>query len=155
MNVRSILAMIAALLVMSLNVLAGDKEAAAANNATPHNAMTTKETIQAYFNALIEKKNWESFLADDFEFTSFTSPVKQTKGRDTYLQVTKRFYSMITKVELKNLLVEGESACAFTHYDLQPPNRPAFASDVAELFVVKDGKIVSLGIYFDTAPFPK
>lgn len=36
-----------------------------------------------------------------------------------------------------------------------PPGRAPFASDVAELFTVRDGKIDSFAIYFDTAPYPK
>lgn len=50
---------------------------------------------------------------------------------------------------------ESERACALTRYELQVPSGPAFESHVAELFEVRDGKIKSLDIYFDSAPFPK
>jgi hypothetical protein len=37
-----------------------------------------------------------------------------------------------------------------------PPNgSAAFESDVAELFTVRDGRIESFTICFDTAPYPK
>jgi len=89
-------------------------------------------------------------------FTSYVSPVKQVNGRDAYLQATKRFFSMIVSVDVRELIVEGDRACARTHYALQPPNAgPEFASDVAEFFSVAGGKIASLAIYFDSAPFPK
>lgn len=153
MNYRFTVPIVTTLLAM--NLLAADKDGEPSNSASPPHLMITKDTIQAYFSALTEKKNWDAFLADNLEFTSFTSPIRQTKGRDAYLQATKRFYSMITSVRVNKLIVEGDSACAFTHYELQPPNGAAFTSDVAELFVVKEGKIASLGIYFDTAPFPK
>lgn len=117
--------------------------------------MTTQDTIQAYFNGLKQKKEWESFLADHMIFSSFTSPVKKVTGKDAYLQVTKRFYSMILSVELKELLIEEDKACALTHYELQSPNGNTFSSDVAEIFTVKNGKIDSFDIYFDSAPFPK
>ena len=118
--------------------------------------MTAKETIQRYFDALKQKKGWESFLADDIAFTSYTSPVRQLKGRDTYLEATKRFYSMIDSVDVRQLIVEGENACALSHYKLRPPTgAPAFESDVAEIFSVSSGKIDSFAIYFDTAPYPK
>jgi ketosteroid isomerase-like protein len=42
-----------------------------------------------------------------------------------------------------------------THYELKHPNGNIFSSDVAEIFTVKNGKITSFEIYFDTAPFPK
>jgi hypothetical protein len=41
-----------------------------------------------------------------------------------------------------------------THYDLRGPAGP-FTSDVAEVFTIRDGKIHSFDIYFDSAPFPK
>ena len=59
-------------------------------------------------------------------------------------------------MQLRDLLVDGERACALTRYMVRPPNgAPEFPSDVAELFTVRNGKIASLGIYFDTAPYPK
>ena len=118
--------------------------------------MTTKETIQRYFEALREKQHWESFFADDIVFTSYTSPVRQLNGRETCIQATKRFYSMIVNVSVRDLIVEGDKACALTHYELRPPTgAPAFESDVAEVFSVSNGKIISFGIYFDSAPYPK
>lgn len=117
--------------------------------------MTTRETIQAYFNSLEQRSDWQSFLSDDVVFTSFTSPIKQVRGRAAYLDSTKRFYSMITELEVRDLVVEGSKACALTRYQLQPPAGPAFSSDVAEVFDVRDGKISSFDIYFDSSPFPK
>jgi ketosteroid isomerase-like protein len=82
--------------------------------------------------------------------------VKRITGRAAYLDATKRFYSMITSMEVRELMVDGDRACALTRYQLQPPRGgPAFLSDVAEVFGVRDGRISSLDIYFDTSPFPK
>jgi len=118
--------------------------------------MTTRETIQAYFERLERKNGWEASLADDMTFASFTSPARQLRGKAAYLEGTKRFYSMIVGVELRTLIVDGEKACALTRYRLEPPNgAPAFTSDVAEIFSVRDDKIASFEIYFDSAPFPK
>jgi ketosteroid isomerase-like protein len=72
------------------------------------------------------------------------------------VQATKGFYSMIRRFEVRQLIVDGDAACALTRYDLQPPSGGAvFQSDVAEIFSVSNGKIDSFGIYFDSAPFPK
>jgi ketosteroid isomerase-like protein len=118
--------------------------------------MSTRDTIQHYFERLQRKSGWESFLADDVAFTSFTSPVKQVNGKEAYLQATRGFYSMIKGFEVRALIVEGNTACALTRYQLQPPaGRAAFESDVAEIFSVTNGKIDKFAIYFDTAPFPK
>lgn len=117
--------------------------------------MKTRETIENYFRALKQKKGWDSFLSDDMTFTSFTTPVKRIAGRAAYLESTRRFYSTITSLEVKELLIDGNRACALTRYELQPPGGPAFGSDVAEVFGVRDGKITSFDIYFDSTPFPK
>jgi ketosteroid isomerase-like protein len=117
--------------------------------------MNTRDTVQAYFNSLREKGDWKTFLADEMVFTSFGTPSKQLMGRDAYVESTKRFYSMIDALEIRDILVDGDKACVLTKYDLQPPGRPIFESNVAEIFVVRDGKITSLRIYFDSAPFPK
>jgi len=117
--------------------------------------MTTKSTIEGYFSALKQKKDWASSLADDMVFTSYTSPVKTVNGKAPYLESTKRFYSMIKAMEVRGLIVDGDRACALTRYELQPPERDAFQGDVAEVFRVRDGKISSFDIYFDSAPFPK
>jgi len=117
--------------------------------------MTTKDIIQGYFNRLKQKSGWEAFLADAMAFTSFVTPIKQVAGKSAYLESTSRFFSMITAVEVKDLMVDGDRACALTRYQLQPPGGPAFESHVAEVFKVKDDKISSLEIYFDSAPFPK
>jgi|SRR5215831_17448477 len=117
--------------------------------------MTTKESVQGYFTALKEKRGWESFLADDLVFTSFTSPVKRITGKDSFLEATSRFYASVVSTEVRDLLVEGERACALTHYELRAPDGHVFSSDVAEIFTVRDGAIDSFGIYFDSVPFPK
>jgi ketosteroid isomerase-like protein len=117
--------------------------------------MLTKDIVHQYFEALALKGNWQSFLADGLRFTSFTSPGKELAGKDAYLESTRRFFSMVVSVELRDLIVQGDKACALTRYQLQAPSGTRFQSDVAEVFTVQNDKIETLGIYFDTAPFPK
>lgn len=116
--------------------------------------MSTKSVIESYFKALQEKKAWGPFLADDVAFTSFAIPNRRIDGKPQYIEATKRFYATIQSFELRDLLVEGSKGCALTRYQLKGP-AGVFQSDVAEIFTVRDGKIASLGIYFDSAPFPK
>lgn len=116
--------------------------------------MTTRDTIQSYFDRLGEDGDWKDFLSDDVVFTSFGTPSRRTTGRDAFLEGTRGFYSMIEALEVKDLVVDGDRACALTRYRLQPPAGPAFEGHVAEVFEVRDGKIRSFDIYFDSAPFP-
>jgi ketosteroid isomerase-like protein len=117
--------------------------------------MTTRDTIQGYFDSLKQKGAWEAFLAEGMLFTSFTTPIKRVTGKRAYLEATKRFYSMIKALEIKGIVVEAERACVLTRYELQAPGGSVFESHVAEVFEVRDGEIKSFDIYFDSAPFPK
>lgn len=117
--------------------------------------MTTRELIEAYFDSLKQRKGWESFLSDDVIFTSFTSPVRRISAKAAFLEATKRFYGMYGAFEVRDLLIDGNKACALTRYELRPPQGSAFESDVAEVFGVRDGKIATFDIYFDSAPYPK
>jgi len=81
---------------------------------------------------------------------------KQVNGKAAALPGLRRFYSMVSTFVVREVIVEGERACALTRYSLQPPNGgPSFTSDVAEIFTVRNDKITSFAIYFDTAPYPK
>jgi ketosteroid isomerase-like protein len=117
--------------------------------------MTTKDTIERYFLDLKGKKDWPSVFADEMVFTSFTSPIRRISGKAAFLKSTRGFYAMITAIEVRELIVEGNTACALTRYQLQSPQGAAFESHVAEVFGVRDDKIASFDIYFDSAPFPK
>jgi len=118
--------------------------------------MTTRPTIERYFERLRERVGWDAYLADDVVFTSLTSPNRTVSGKEPFLQATRRFYGSIAHVDVRELLVDGDRACAFTRYVIQPANgAPSFESDVAELFTVRDGRIESFAICFDTAPYPK
>lgn len=118
--------------------------------------MTTKETVENYLWRIGAKLPWDSFLADDMVFTSFTNPSRKIEGKAPFLQGTHGFYSMIKSVEVRQLIVEADQAWSLTRYELQPPNSDrAFFSDVAEHFSVRADKIASFSIYFDTQPYPK
>ena len=139
-------------LILITSVLAAEHEHSQNTGAS----MSTKNTVEGYFIALKQGKGWETFLSDDgMMFTSFTSPVKQVTGKAAYLEATKRFYTMIISVQVRDLIVEADKACALNSYELQPPAGNRFTSDVAEIFTVRNGKIDSLAIYFDRSPFPK
>jgi uncharacterized protein YndB with AHSA1/START domain/ketosteroid isomerase-like protein len=115
----------------------------------------TRRVVQDYFAALARKDGWERFLADTMAFTIYTNPIKRLAGKSAYVESTRGFFSMVRSVELRDLIVDGASACALTRYELQPPHGAAFQSDVAEIFTVRGSQIVSFAIYFDSAPFPK
>lgn len=50
--------------------------------------------------------------------------------------------------------IDGYFSCMKQKKGWEPVG-PAFGSDVAEVFGVRDGRITSFDIYFDSSPFPK
>lgn len=117
--------------------------------------MATRDVILSYLDSVRAREGWESFLADELQFTNFTDPLKRITGKQASLEGIRRFYGMVKAVEVERVIVDGDQACALTRYELQPPNGPAFESHIAEIFVVRNGKIQSFGIYFDSAPYPQ
>ena len=87
--------------------------------------MTTKEIIQGYFDSLKQKSGWEAFLADGIAFTSFVTPIKQVAGKSVYLESTRRFFSMITAVEVKDLIVDGDESMRFDAIPTPASRRPS------------------------------
>ncbi len=116
--------------------------------------MSTRTTVEDYFTALRAGGAWSDHLAPTLSFTSHASPGRTVAGRDAYLAATAGFFSMVRDVELRDLVVDGDRACALTTYTLQPRVGEPFRSDVAEVLAVRDGAIDALEIYFDSAPYP-
>jgi len=118
--------------------------------------MTTRATIDKYFERLKGGGGWDECLSDDMVFTSLTSPAKTITGKAPYLQATQRFYASIASAAVRDIIVEGDRACVLTRYAIKPGNdAPSFESDVAEFFTVHDDRITAFTICFDTAPYPR
>ena len=112
--------------------------------------MSTRDVVRQYFDALARRESWQSLLADDLAFTSHVTPVKLVAGKGAYLQSTSRFFSMVAGVEVQDLIVDGERACALTRYALNAPGG-GFHSDVAEVFTVRDGRLADQMVWNDMA----
>jgi ketosteroid isomerase-like protein len=117
--------------------------------------VTTKDVVLAFLQRVQAKEGWEDLLSDELQFSNFAHPVRRTTGKQASLEGIRRFYAMSNAVEVESLIVEGQQACALTRYDLKPPVGASFESHIAEIFRVENGKIVSFGIFFDSAPYPK
>lgn len=116
--------------------------------------MAEREVVLSNLERVGAKEDWESFLSDELRFTNFTNPVRRKEGKQASIEGIRRFYAMVKSLEIEGVLVDGNQVCAFTRYELQAPDGSAFESHIAELFEVSGGRITSLGIYFDSAPYP-
>ena len=118
--------------------------------------MKTKELLESYYSGFAQKKGWESVVSDDFKFIggdmTKTSPII---GKTAYIEVINRFSRVFHNMRIKEMIIEGEKACVIGNYDYMFPNGAAMNGDVAEIWTVKNGKLDSLTIFFDTLTFDK
>ncbi|MEW6005947.1 MAG: nuclear transport factor 2 family protein [Stygiobacter sp.] len=116
--------------------------------------MSTKELLEIYYKGFTKKSGWESVISDDFKFIggdmTKTTPII---GKTAYIEVIKRFSRVFKSMRVKEMIVEDDNACVIGNYDFTFPNGKNINGDVAEIWKVKDGKLDSLRIFFDTLTF--
>ncbi|HJQ19818.1 MAG TPA: nuclear transport factor 2 family protein [Gemmatimonadaceae bacterium] len=118
--------------------------------------MTTRETIERYFDTLSRRGALDALLADDVVFERLTNPPNRVEGRSAFLAATGRFYGSVATFDVRDVVVDDDRASTLTRYAVRTPTASEpFESYVAEFFVVRDGAIVKLSICFDMTPYPK
>jgi ketosteroid isomerase-like protein len=111
----------------------------------------TRTLLNKYYDALLKKEDWPSLLSDDVLLTG--TVVKESRGKELF--ISNDFFRMIRGLKVRQMIVENDNAFALVSYDLVSPKGVIFSSDVAEIWRVKDNKLASLAIYFDTAAFQR
>ncbi len=114
------------------------------------NYTTTKKIIAEYYDAVNQKGDWQSFIADDM---TFTSSGKITHGKSGYVDATGRFLQVVKSLKINEFIVEGNKAGVTVEYSLQSPSGKTSTCEVAEILMVADNKIYSSCIFFDTEAF--
>ena len=116
--------------------------------------MTTRDLLETYYKGFAQKDGWDSVLSDDFKFVGgdMTKTIPIT-GKAAYIEVIKRFSQLFTSMRVKEMIIEDAGACVIGNYDYVFPNGKSINGNVAEIWKVKDGKLDSLAIFFDTATF--
>lgn len=113
-----------------------------------------KDLLNIYYKGFAEKANWETVIADDFQFvggdmTNATTVV----GKLAYIEIIKRFSKVFESMSVKEMIIKENRACVIGNYNFQFPNGKKNNGNVAEIWTAKDGKLKSLTIYFDTLTF--
>ena len=111
---------------------------------------STKEIIQQYYDAINQKGDWQSFISDDIDFTG---PGQITHSKNEYVKSTDRFLQFVKSLKINEFIVEDNKACITVEYNLQSPSGNTTTCEVAEVLMIKDDKINSSCIFFDTAAF--
>lgn len=113
-----------------------------------------KELLDIYYKGFAEKANWDSVIADDFQYIGGDLTKKEPLvGRQAYIEVIKRFSQVFSAMRVKEMIIQGDNACIIGNYDFKFPNGQEINGNVAEIWTAKNGKLQSLTIYFDTLTF--
>lgn len=116
--------------------------------------MTTKELLDTYYKGFAQKQGWETVISDDFKFIGgdMTKP-EPIAGKQAYIEIINRFSRLFQNMRVKEMIIDGNSACVIANYDYVFPNDKAINGDVAEIWKVKNNKLDALTIFFDTLTF--
>lgn len=113
-----------------------------------------KELLEIYYKGFAEKANWESVIAEDFQFIGGDMTKKEPLiGKQAYIEVIKRFSQVFTAMRVNEMIIQGNTACVIGNYDFKFPNEQKINGNVSEVWTAKDNKLQSLTIYFDTFTF--
>ena len=116
--------------------------------------MKTKELLETYYKGFEQKNGWDSVLSDNFSFVggdmTKTTPIE---GKQAYIEVIERFSQLFKTMRVKEMIIQDDKACVIGNYDYVFPNGRSINGDVAEIWKVKDGKLATLTIFFDTLTF--
>jgi len=115
--------------------------------------MTTQEILQNFYDSLGNKNDgWQKHLAEDVKFSDASKKL-HAEGKGAFIQSFTSFLRAVENVQLKQMIIEGASACAVVGYNYVSPSGEKLHQDDAEVWKIVDGKIYSLTIYFDITEF--
>ena len=115
--------------------------------------MDTRAIVQHFYDGLAAKDGrWQEGLSGNVSFSDASGRLR-AEGRDAFIQSFSGFLRAVTRVELKQLIVEGANAAAVVGYDYVNPKGERLHQDDAEVWRVEGGKIAALTIYFDITEF--
>lgn len=115
---------------------------------------TTKQLLDRYYKGFAAKKDWEDTIAEDFHYIggdmNNTNPVV---GKQAYVDIIKRFSQRFESMHVKQMIIDGDNASVIGNYNFQFPNGHKINGNVSENWTVKNGKLQSLTLFFDTLTF--
>ena len=116
-------------------------------------SMSTKDLIQQYYESLNKKDDiWQTLWADDAVFSD-ASNVLNAKGKAAVIQSFTPFLKGVVQVKIKQLIIDGNNACAIVAYNFINPKGEKMSQDVSEVWEVNNEKLSQLTIYFDLTAY--
>ena len=109
--------------------------------------MNNKEIIKTYLKAQIDhnSKLCRELLADNFHFKG---PMEEHFDANSFMNSFEKFIMVIKNIEIEQLIVEDEDVVAIYNFTTDIPN--VENTRTAELFTIKNNKIIKSRLFFDT-----
>ncbi len=115
--------------------------------------MSTKDIVQRYYKSLEEKSDeWKNLYSDDAVFSDASQSLV-AKGKEEIVKSYVSFLNGIVGAKIKELIIEGNMACAIISYDYINSKKERMNQDVAEILEVKNNKLTKQTIYFDLTAY--
>jgi hypothetical protein len=111
--------------------------------------MSNAEIFRAYLQRFTQGdvEGAAEFLDDNF---TFTGPILQSTGKADFLAGSAMAAAMARGCEIHRQWVDGESVCSIYDFKVETP-AGAGSVPMAEWSEIKNGKLVSSRLIFDTA----
>ena len=111
---------------------------------------STKDIVLEFFGTFSTDEGWESMLAADMVFSS---PMDTTSNKGAFIPLDKQFRKLVVSASVKWVISEGDQASALVDYKMALPSGETLEIEFSEIIKVKDQKIASIKVLFDTAKF--
>jgi ketosteroid isomerase-like protein len=115
------------------------------------NQMMLKPLLDKHYETLSAKGQADTSLSEDFLLTGTVD--KEARGRGAFAD--SLFFRYVKSLKAKTMIIDGWRACAVVVYELAAPSGDRLSCEAAEVWEMKDGKLASLAMYFDTAAYQK
>ena len=111
--------------------------------------MTALDVINSYYESLINKDDkWKELWSNDAVFSD-ASQTLLAKGKEAVIQSFTPFLKGVAGLKVSEIVLENEKACFIIRYTYINSKKENLNQDVAEVWEVRNGKLVKLTIYFD------
>ena len=115
------------------------------------NLMTTKKIVTNFYDAKSRKSGWQSMVTDRVTFKGTGMP--SIEGKKGLIEITEDLLTRLKSSTMKKILVEGDTALVLNNYHLESLKGDKLILETAEIVGVKNGKVDSFDVYFDTVAF--
>ncbi len=113
---------------------------------------TVKEIVERFYRSAAQKDDkWQEYLADNVSFS--VAAKEKFVGKEMFIKAYTAFLQSVEKLEVRQLFIDNDTACAIINYDYISSNSVTFRQDDAEVWKVADGKIVSFTLYYDETEY--